>query len=257
MEKRLVNTRVNVLFRLPLLYYLPIVGPIVRRLLARFAGALVLSLLAGLWLLQSWMVDATPPVMPPAVLPVASEAIPDEAIRFRVLANSNTVADQWVKRQVRDAVFMQIESWVEDAEDVQAVRQVIGERLGEIKTTADRVLEENGFPYRSKVDFGQVPFPEKAFGDRLYPAGLYEALRITLGRGQGDNFWCVMFPPLCFGTPDHLTGMESESEEADTQPPGQAEHPMAVEHQQAEAKRAQAQVEIRFFLWDWLRGLLG
>ena len=246
MEKRLLNTQVNVLFRLPLLFYLPIVGHMVRRLLTRFAGALVLSLLAGLWLLQSWMVYSIQPAMQPAVLPVASEVIPDEAIRFRVLANSNTVADQWVKWQVRDAVFMQIESWVEEAEDVQAARQVIGERLDEIKATADRVLEENGFPYRSKVDFGQVPFPEKAFGDRLYPAGRYEALRIILGGGQGNNFWCVMFPPLCFGNPDNLMGTESDTEEADNLNP-----------EQAEEKQAQVQVEIRFFLWDWLRGLFG
>jgi stage II sporulation protein R len=206
--------------------------PLLRRFLSRFAGALTLSLLAGLWLLHSWMVPFS---IQPASSPLASFTIPDEAIRFRVLANSNTVADQWVKRRVRDAVLAQIERWVGDAADVHAVRQVLGNRVDELQALADRVLMENGFPYRSRVDYGEVPFPKKTFGGRTVPAGQYEALRIILGEGQGDNWWCVLFPPLCFAGPDNPDKGEEEARET-------------------KADSAPLHAEIRFFLWDWLRG---
>ncbi|HEU5139170.1 MAG TPA: stage II sporulation protein R [Bacillales bacterium] len=124
--------------------------------------------------------------------------IPDEAIRLRILANSNSQADQTLKRQVRDAVNAQIASWVDDLHSIDQARQEISSHLPEIKQTVAETMKSHHADQSFKVEFGNVQFPTKIYGNYVYPAGTYEALLITLGEGLGANWWCVLFPPLCF-----------------------------------------------------------
>ena len=130
----------------------------------------------------------------------ANEAliIPNDAIRLRILANSDSEEDQSVKRLVRDEVNAEITKWVSNLTSKEEAKRVIQEGLPEIQKIAENVLIEENVNQSVKVEFGKVEFPTKLYGEFLYPAGEYEAILITLGEGTGANWWCVLFPPLCF-----------------------------------------------------------
>lgn len=124
--------------------------------------------------------------------------IPKEAIRLRILANSDSEKDQQLKRKVRDAVNHEINGWVENLTSVESARSLIRSRLLEIQRIAEQVVASEKSTQSVHTDFGKVEFPTKLYGQYLYPAGEYEAILITLGEGKGANWWCVLFPPLCF-----------------------------------------------------------
>lgn len=152
-----------------------------------------------------------------------SVVIPGDAIRLRILANSDLDSDQALKRDVRDAVNAKITVWVKDLTSLQKAKEVIKSKLPELQTTAEQVVHEHGSNQSVKVQFGKVQFPTKLYGEFLYPAGEYQAVLITLGKGQGANWWCVLYPPLCFldfsngvavsdGFEDHKAKAETVSE---------------------------------------------
>ena len=143
--------------------------------------------------------------------------IPDEAIRLRILANSDSEQDQAVKKAIRDEVNAHITEWVKDLTSLDTARDVINSHLPDIQTIAERYVAEHGLDQEVAVSFGPAQFPTKLYGQYLYPAGEYEAIVITLGEGKGANWWCVLFPPLCFldfsnGTAVSQTPMEDEEE---------------------------------------------
>ncbi|WHY86186.1 stage II sporulation protein R [Neobacillus novalis] len=127
-----------------------------------------------------------------------SIVIPGEAIRLRILANSDYEADQAIKRKVRDSVNAQITLWVQDLTSMEKARTVIKAKLPKIQAIAEKVVLEEGADQPVKVEFAKVQFPTKLYGQYLYPAGKYQAILITLGSGEGANWWCVLYPPLCF-----------------------------------------------------------
>ncbi len=124
--------------------------------------------------------------------------IPEESIRLRILANSNAPLDQTVKRNIRDAVNTQITTWVEHLQDVDDAREIIGANMADLNEIVAGELEAAGSNEPFSVELRETAFPTKLYGSRLYPAGDYEAVVVTLGDGKGDNWWCVLFPPLCF-----------------------------------------------------------
>jgi stage II sporulation protein R len=131
---------------------------------------------------------------------IAKEAvvIPGDAIRLRILANSDKGSDQALKRQVRDAVNAKISLWVKDLTSLDKAKSVIKSKLPEIQAIAEKVVRDQGANQTVHVKFGKVQFPTKLYGEFLYPAGDYQAILITLGKGEGANWWCVLYPPLCF-----------------------------------------------------------
>jgi stage II sporulation protein R len=124
--------------------------------------------------------------------------IPDHAIRFRVIANSDSPEDQLLKREVRDRVIEEVGKKLYRVQTEEEARQILKRDISEIDRTAKDVLREKGSSYPVKTEYGIVPFPTKIYGDKVYPAGNYEALRIVIGKGDGQNWWCVLFPSLCF-----------------------------------------------------------
>ncbi|MGG5255204.1 stage II sporulation protein R [Neobacillus sp. SM06] len=124
--------------------------------------------------------------------------IPGDAIRLRILANSDLKSDQDLKIKVRDAVNAKITGWVQDLTSKDEAKKAIQSHIPELKATAEETVKREGSNQAVKVEFGKVQFPTKLYGEFLYPAGTYEALLITLGEGKGANWWCVLFPPLCF-----------------------------------------------------------
>lgn len=127
-----------------------------------------------------------------------SVVIPKEAIRLRILANSDSEKDQEIKHIVRDVINEEISTWVQDLTSMEEARALIQSRLPEIERLAAGVLKEQNVQQDVRVDFGMVQFPTKLYGEHLYPAGEYEAILVTIGDGKGANWWCVLFPPLCF-----------------------------------------------------------
>ncbi|UOY91230.1 stage II sporulation protein R [Ectobacillus sp. JY-23] len=128
-----------------------------------------------------------------------AKVIPNEAIRLRILANSDSDKDQALKRKVRDEVKAQIDTWVADLTSIEDARTIIQSRIPELEKTVAKVLKQEKSNQSYKVEFGKhVKFPTKQYGNFLYPAGEYEAVLVTLGAGEGANWWCVLFPPLCF-----------------------------------------------------------
>ena len=117
--------------------------------------------------------------------------IPDYAIRFRVIANSNTLEDQTIKYQVKTELEKDLNNLMQNASTSEEAKKLIQENLKEIRNTVNKYTKEN------KVSFGENMFPEKEYYGVTYPKGSYESLVVTLGNGKGNNWWCVMFPPLC------------------------------------------------------------
>ncbi|MDZ5476933.1 stage II sporulation protein R [Bacillus thuringiensis] len=149
--------------------------------------------------------------------------IPKEAVRLRILANSDSDKDQALKRKVRDEVKAQIDGWVADLTSFEEARKVIQRHIPEIEKTVENTLKREGSKESFQVKFSKnVKFPTKVYGNFIYPAGEYEAVLITIGEGEGANWWCVLFPPMCFldfssGTAvrkeEHVVKAESPEEE--------------------------------------------
>ncbi|MGG2017406.1 stage II sporulation protein R [Bacillus sp. S10(2024)] len=125
--------------------------------------------------------------------------IPKEAIRLRILANSDSKEDQELKRKVRDEVKAQIDGWVAELKSFEDARRVIQSRIPELEQTVAKALKREGSKETFTVQFNKnIKFPTKVYGNFIYPAGEYEAVLVTIGKGEGANWWCVLFPPMCF-----------------------------------------------------------
>ena len=123
--------------------------------------------------------------------------IPDSAIRFRVIANSNTAYDQNIKIQIRNLIQNKILELTKDTKSIKEVRNILIEHKEELYNITKEKLDTLGYDKNFKITYGNNYFPEKKYKGLTYKSGNYESLVITLGEGNGDNFWCVLFPPLC------------------------------------------------------------
>lgn len=171
------------------------------------------------------------------------QKIPKESIRLRILANSSSDEDQRVKRQIRDQVNEQITQWVYGIESLKDARTIIKRELPQINTIVAKSLKDMGLKETFKVEFGMVPFPTKLYGDYVYPAGEYEAVLITLGEGLGANWWCVLFPPLCFLDFENGDAVKAD-DQMKTQAAAQAPAP------------AEEEPEIKFFVFELFESLM-
>ena len=117
--------------------------------------------------------------------------IPNKAIRFRVIANSDSVEDQMKKMEIKSAVEKEVYTLINGEDNISQVRNIIEDNMDTIKD----IVEEYNVPYN--INYGNNYFPSKTYKGIMYPAGNYESLVITLGNGVGSNFWCLLFPPLC------------------------------------------------------------
>lgn len=129
----------------------------------------------------------------------ADETVVDDSlIRFHVIANSDTIYDQSIKLKVRDAVIEKINQVLESAENKNEAEQLLHQHSNELLKTANNVLTKENCGYIATAKLGTSIFPTKTYGDITLPAGKYNAYKIILGEGRGKNWWCVLYPPLCF-----------------------------------------------------------
>lgn len=134
---------------------------------------------------------------------VAPQTEPDaafdgEIVRLHVIANSNSEADQKLKLKVRNAVLHAAEGDISSAKDIEGLNAAVKNRLDILKSAAENTLRRENSDYPVSVQFGVFPFPAKTYGNVTFPAGDYNAVKVIIGSGEGNNWWCVLFPPLCF-----------------------------------------------------------
>jgi stage II sporulation protein R len=127
-----------------------------------------------------------------------ASAANSDYLRIHVRANSNSEIDQSVKYKVKDEVVAFITPYAAQCTDKQAAQRVIGGLLTAIEDVCTATLEANGFSYGAKAEIRVESFPTRTYSDLTLEEGLYDALIIELGEGKGDNWWCVIYPPLCF-----------------------------------------------------------
>ena len=143
-----------------------------------------------------------------AVLQAQSQRMADKIIRLHVVANSDTSADQAVKLAVRDAVLREAGRVLDGAEDP---KQAVAAQLPALEATANAELQRQGSEDLARVSFRRELFPTREYDTFSLPAGVYDSLRVTIGQGEGHNWWCVMYPPLCYSGTD----LQNEQEAID------------------------------------------
>lgn len=149
--------------------------------LALLLGAAVF-LLSGIWALNT------------------QRDLADRVVRLHVLANSDTEEDQALKLLVRDAVLERTTEILEQSEDRRSAEALLRESLPELEVLAGETVRANGYDYAVTAELKDTSFPTKEYDGFALPAGEYLALRILIGEGAGQNWWCVVFPPLCLGS---------------------------------------------------------
>ena len=123
--------------------------------------------------------------------------IPNDAIRIRVIASSNTDFDQKIKKDVKETLQQRLNTILKDAKNIEEVREILNNNLKGIDFTVEKILEKNKIEPVFHTTYGLNYFPPKEYKGITYEEGYYESLVVTLGKGEGDNWWCVLFPPLC------------------------------------------------------------
>ena len=126
------------------------------------------------------------------------QKIAGELIRFHVHANSDSLQDQELKYQVKNAVLTQMRPKLYNGSNINESRNIIYKSLKEIQKNAQNIISSYGKDYKADVSLTFVYFPRISYGYMTLPPGYYEAVQITIGEGTGQNWWCVMFPMLCF-----------------------------------------------------------
>lgn len=126
-----------------------------------------------------------------------NDIIPDDAIRIRVIANSNSDYDQEIKTKVKDTLEYNLYNILKHTTDLDEARYLISSNLKKVENSIDKTLQRENYKLPFHINFGLNYFPEKEFKGITYSEGYYESVVVTLGEGLGDNWWCVLFPPLC------------------------------------------------------------
>ena len=152
---------------------------------------ITIGLLAALFLVGTYFIGKSDTYK-------VQKEIADEIIRFHVRANSDSDEDQALKLKVKDRIVMYLEEALADANHLDEARNILYDGREKIKSLAIEVIQSEGYDYQVDVYFEEAYFPMKVYGDMSFPPGTYEAFRVDIGDACGKNWWCVLYPPLCF-----------------------------------------------------------
>ncbi len=176
----------------------------------------------------------------------ASDDVSSAVIRFHVRANSDSDEDQALKLLVRDGILEMLGPELAEAEDKDEARSIMEKKLAEIERTGETIVQAAGYDYEVHAYLTTEEFPMKSYGDLLFPAGEYEALRVDIGKQEGANWWCVMYPGLCFV--DATGGIVAENGKKELeQILTPEEYRELLLYPEEDTK-----IEYRSLLWDWL-----
>lgn len=124
--------------------------------------------------------------------------IAEQVIRLHVVANSDSEEDQQLKLEVKEEIVSLLRNELREDTSVSMAQKTLREHLGDVKRMANRYIRERGYDYEVSAELGTCYFPVKQYGDMTFPAGEYKALKVNIGDAKGKNWWCVMYPTLCF-----------------------------------------------------------
>lgn len=140
-----------------------------------------------------------------------AKSVREDVVRLHILANSDSSTDQAVKLKVRDALLNKNNSLLKGNVTTANAKEYFNNNKEELVKTANAVLRENGFIYNVDLTLEEEYFETRSYGDLVFPAGEYTALKVILGEGKGHNWWCVMFPPLCVPVAGEVKGDKEKS----------------------------------------------
>lgn len=189
----------------------------------------LLALTAGSLLLSLAFCHAT----------AATGRIARQVLRFHVIANSDSREDQALKLRVKETLLSCLEE--SGADSLEEMKAFVTAHQPALEAAAAQTIAEAGFSYPVRISLGTVNFPNKTYGDLTFPQGEYEALRVVIGKGRGQNWWCVLYPPLCFV--DVTTGYVPEA--------SQEELRESLTPQDYGYLQTKETVSFRFWLVDW------
>jgi len=161
---------------------------------------------------------------------------PDQMIRFHVLANSDSDEDQALKRAVRDAILKEVAPQLAVSQSLEESRKIVNQIRPDMEAIALEEIQAWNKNYTVHTDYGNFSFPTKSYGTLVLPAGQYEALRVVIGEGQGSNWWCVLFPALCFVDIEHSTAVQVD---------GKKQTDYAIK----------SKPKVRFYFWERIKVL--
>ena len=149
------------------------------------------------------------------LVPRSESKIFDNVIRLHILAEDNSEEAQNVKLLVRDAILDECSELFSENGDIVAAEETINKNLPLMENIANRVLEQNGMEYSAVAEYGYEEYPTRVYENFTLPAGKYRSLRLKLGNANGQNWWCVLFPPLCTGAAGDITSAEINKTDSD------------------------------------------
>lgn len=174
------------------------------------------------------------------------KGIAQDIIRFHVIANSDSSEDQALKLLVKDAVVTSLQPILKDITTLEEAEDILSEELLAIKELAEDTVRQNGYSYPVAVTLEECYFPMKVYGDYTFPPGNYDALRVQIGEAEGKNWWCVMFPPLCFVDETYSIVDESSGEKLKV---------LLTEEEYNTLINTKTPVKVKFKLWEAIKKL--
>lgn len=170
------------------------------------------------------------------------QEIADNIIRFHVIANSDSESDQDLKYDVRDYISGYMKEILSKDNDIDSARKDVVKNLDMIEQKANEYVKRCGYNYKVTAVLENTYFPVKSYGDYTFPSGQYEALRLIIGDGIGKNWWCVLYPNLCFADETYAVVSESEKEKLEKQIPEDAYDLLTAS--------SDKKLKIRFAIWE-------
>ncbi len=177
---------------------------------------------------------------------VEDQSYKDKLIRFHVLANSDSPEDQALKLKVRDKVIESMSDKFKVSKSIEETRVIVNENMESMKQAALEEIKENGKDYAVEIKLEPYNFPTKSYGSFTLPAGEYEAVRVLIGKAKGQNWWCVMFPPLCF--------VDARSATADSETTENMKKHLTQEEYNAISSSENGKIELRSKLVETIKG---
>lgn len=172
--------------------------------------------------------------------------IAKKILRFHIRANSDEELDQELKLEVRDAIGNLLGEKLNGVSNLEESKAVVTENMPQIIETAEEVIAAEGYAYTVDACLTTTSFPEKTYGDYTFPAGEYEALEVEIGEGAGHNWWCVLYPNMCFRGSVYEVVEEDAGEELR----------QVLTQEEYDAVFTDGNYEVRFWLADWFEKLM-
>lgn len=194
---------------------------------------------------DSFLGNKLPVVSDQETSQMARTLAPNELIRFHVLANSDSDEDQELKRAVRDAILERVSPRLAQSQSLDESRKLLQTVIPEMKTIAEQVIRANGKKDEVQVVYGKFAFPTKSYGSLVLPAGEYEAVRVLIGKAEGANWWCVLFPPLCFVDAQEATTVPVDGK------PG-----IAMKNSNKVSSEESVRPKPRFWIWEQMKKIM-